>query len=290
MTNSGLATPPRAAPPRTSPQVPEPALEPEVPRRRDSFERVLGWSLLASVLSHLLFLLLSPVFIQTQRPPGGTVPQAREVWRSTGLEIIEVVPSADAPDLPPEQETAEVPPFFQRPPTAATPADPGPPVAGGPPPSADTPPAPSTREALQPGYRDPRLYVAPRPLPDLDRTDHERYMDHVQARIDAVNDSMAVAADRNRRTSDWTVSDGSGGRWGLSPDGLHLGGVTIPRALVPLPGATGDNRSLQAERDRLRERDEIQRQEADRERARTERERIEAIREQQDVQRAGENR
>jgi hypothetical protein len=120
------------------------------------------------------------------------------------------------------------------------------------------------------------------------RTDYERYQDHLQARIDAINDSLAVAAARESLTSDWLITDGSGKQWGLSPDGLHLGGVTIPRQLLPLPRATGDNQSLEAGRERDRQRDEIRRQEEERERRQIQEERQEAIREQQ-RERSGQN-
>jgi hypothetical protein len=198
------------------------------------------------------------------------------------MEMIEVVPSDNAPEFP----TAGDPVVRSSPPSgfpsAATPIGQGGGTSTGAQPPSGPQPTGSAREALQPGYRDPRLYVAPRPLQNIDQTDHERYTEHLQARIDAVNDSMGVESRRNATTSDWTVTDGSGNRWGLSPDGLHLGGVTIPRALLPLPGATGDNASLGEARERQRQRDEIQRQEEDRERARTERERIEAIEERRE--------
>jgi hypothetical protein len=140
---------------------------------------------------------------------------------------------------------------------------------------------------LRPGFRDQRLYVTPSPLPARpQQTPYDEYRAHLQARIDAVNDSMGVAARRDARTADWTLTDGSGNRWGLSPEGLHLGGITIPRALLPLPGPTGDNQSLEAERERQRQRDEIQRQADDATRGDTARERIEAIRERVEAERA----
>ncbi len=249
---------------------------------RPSYGRVLKWSIIASVLLHLLALVLSPTFVQTEFPPGGTVSSAAPE-AAFGIEAIIAVPSDNAPDVP----TQETPEETQEP-ALRTPIDPPPAGAagGGPQPTGESPagadqPAGSARDALRPGYRDPRLYVPPRPLRNLEQTDHERYMEHLQARIDAVNDSMAVSARRDARTSDWTVTDDSGDRWGVSPDGLHLGGLTIPRELLPFPGATGDNQSLQAERDRERQREEIRRQEETREIDRTRNERVDAIRERQ---------
>src|SRR5690606_22410193 len=108
-------------------------------------------------------------------------------------------------------------------------------------------------------YADPEAVRITQPGP----SDMDRYREHLQARIDAMNDSIYG---RRGPNTDWTVRDGSGNRWGVSEDGVHLGPVTIPRALVPVPSASGTNQDLEAERERMRQREEIQRQEADRER------------------------
>ena len=94
-------------------------------------------------------------------------------------------------------------------------------------------------------------------------SDVQRYREHFQARIDALNDSMYGATGPN---TDWTMKDGSGNRWGVSEDGVHLGPLTIPRALVPFPAASGTNQDLEEAREQQRQREEIDRQEADRER------------------------
>jgi hypothetical protein len=133
--------------------------------------------------------------------------------------------------------------------------------------------------SLRPGYRDSRLYVETPLLPDIDKSPEQRYAEHLNARMDAVRDSMAVEAGRADMRPDWVHTDGSGNRWGLSEEGLHLGGITIPRALIPNPRATGDTQSQQAERERQRQRDEIQRQEADRARRATQEERNRAAQE-----------
>jgi len=246
-----------------------------------------------SIALHLLVLLFSPLFIQTRFPPGGSVGAPRtSTGGPFGMQAINVVPSETAPDLPETTPTEQAPVPAARTPAPAPAAET--PVSGG---GSDAPAAPGTGggdpvepageggDALRPGYRDPRMYVLPNPYERLDnRTDHERYMERFSARIDAVNDSMGMAAARNSTTSDWTVTDGEGRRWGLSPEGLHLGGVTIPRAVLPLPGATGDNASQEAAREEERQRQEIIRQEAERERRETQNERI---REMQDTRGTG---
>ncbi len=249
------------------------------------------WSIALSILVHLVVLLLSPLFIQTIFPPGGNVSIAPRQVTDFGMQAIIAIPSENAPDTPdtPARELAEVTPST---PTATTPAPdasdaPLQPGAGDPSPAApaqpvDAAPGDGGNDALRPGYSDPRMYVTPSPYIFDRRTDHERYMEGFRARIDAVNDSMGLAAARQRDATDWTTTDANGNRWGLSPEGLHLGGITIPRVLLPLPGATGDNASREAAAERQRQREEIQRQEAERERRDTQNERIEATREDRD--------
>jgi hypothetical protein len=118
-------------------------------------------------------------------------------------------------------------------------------------------------ERLRPGFSDPRLYAAPgvarMRLPAMSNV--ERYQRHFESRIEALNDSMYGGGPN----TDWTVRDGSGNRWGVSEEGIHLGPLTVPRALVPFPAATGTNADLEEARDQRRQREEIDRQEADRE-------------------------
>lgn len=114
---------------------------------------------------------------------------------------------------------------------------------------------------LRPGFRDPRLYVGPAVIPP-DRaqpSNHQRYMESLTRRIEASNDSAGIAA--REPDTDWTVRDGNGDRWGLSEDGLHLGPLTIPKELVPRPGATGSNAKQEEAREEERRRQEIRAQE-----------------------------
>jgi hypothetical protein len=293
MTQTGLATPRRPAPPRVPPSAasPQPVVR-VAARDRASFERIFGWSLGISVGLHLLFLLLSPFLIQTHTPPAGSpLTEAADPDRF-GLEMIVAIPSENAPELlPPPRERAPER-SLPVPPAAAPPS--GPQAGAATPAPAPAPAEPSVnqgaggpREGFQPGFRDPRFYVPPPPPVSPDnRTDHQRYMDHLQARIDAVNDSLGLEARRNQ-PPDWTVRDGSGNRWGLSSDGLHLGGVTIPRALIPSPRPTGDNQNIEAQRERDRQREEIRRQADEAQRRETRDERIDATRRQRDEQRSG---
>ena len=270
MTTSGLAAPPRATRQSGASLQPGPPTRPRFQARpRTSFRKVSAFSLLASLLAHLLLLLISPFAIRVGIPPGASSAGSAPQESTFGLEMIIAIPSETAPENPIEtpRTSGPSPPAATAIPGRAAPQGavgvPGgfqTPVGGG-----DT--GPPARDALRPGYRDSRLYVAPPPFRDSNRAPEEVYREHLQARIDAVNDSLGVAASRNSTTRDWTFTDRSGRRWGLSPDGLHLGGVTIPDELVPRPTPTGDNQTRQAAEERIRQRDEIRRQEEDRARA-----------------------
>jgi hypothetical protein len=226
---------------------------------------VFGFGVLASVLVHLLLFVLFPDLVRIGVMPGGPPAPPERVAVRTEIQLLNPVASESAPEIPAEEELAGAGPAgagFRPPPRSRR---------GRAPPAAtpqEAPAAPGTgsaRDALRPGFRDPRLYVTPREIVPDQRTEHERYMEHLQARVDALNDSIHAGLP----VTDWTVRDRDGKRWGLSPEGLHLGGVTVPRALLPLPAATGDNAQLERAREQQRQRDEIRRQEEDRDRRAT---------------------
>jgi hypothetical protein len=62
----------------------------------------------------------------------------------------------------------------------------------------------------------------------------------VAEQLAAFNDSMRIEAEREARATDWTVRDGSGRRWGVSPGRIHLGDVTIPAPAVLTPAGRRD--------------------------------------------------
>jgi hypothetical protein len=146
----------------------------------------------------------------------------------------------------------------------------------------------SVAERLRPGFSDPRLYSDPEiaRLRQPGPTDGQRYREHFQRRVDALNDSLYGATGPN---TDWTVKDGSGNRWGISEEGVHLGPLTIPRFLIPTPPPSGTNQDLEEAREQQRQREEIQRQEADREVRRARQESQEAARQRREQQRGVED-
>jgi hypothetical protein len=93
-------------------------------------------------------------------------------------------------------------------------------------------------------------------------------------------DSVSAEAAAQAAWTDWTFTDASGDRWGISDGQLHLGGITLP---LPSFGTS----SLEA-RDRAWQWDEISRQGGQVAVRQTVRERMEAIRARRDRERAAE--
>lgn len=253
-----------AAPP---PPPPPTESRPPSARARASFDRVLPWAIGVSVGFHLILLLLSPLVIRIGVQPGLMDTAAPTVDAADrALQGVVPIPTPGAPEtlaLDPVRD----PSAPAAPPSETTPRDRGAEAPGERRrPVRSTEPTAraerSAREALRPGYRDPRLYVNPRELRlEAEESPEIAYREHLRARFHALNDSLY--ADQGPNT-DWTTRDAKGRRWGVSEEGVHLGGVTIPRALIPLPGATGTNQTLDEARERNRQRDEIRRQEDER--------------------------
>lgn len=288
MTPPTLAAPPRPARPPAvqgaTPPSPPPAVR---PRYSDTYRRILRWSLAASVAFHLLVLLLSPGILRVGLPPGDG--ESAIDPAAPGMRMVDpaLIPSEGrvAPTPTPIPETAADLPAATVPPQTFD--RPIVPRAGEPGPARAAPGAPGEARdnPLRPGLRDPRLWVPPRselpPPPEPTQEElHARYMAHLRARLGIYNDSIAAEADRARRATDWTVRDGNGGRWGISPEGIHMGGVTLPPVQLQ-----GDRDQELAAQEKERQRQEILRQAEDAERRKAQDESIRATRERKDAER-----
>src|SRR5690606_5076769 len=114
-----------------------------------------------------------------------------------------------------------------------------------------------------------------------ERSEFEQLRDRLYATIRALADSTMAADEAARRALDWTVRDGSGRRWGFTPEGMYVAGILVPlpiRAQTP-PGRRDEFREWQriweeiqyqaelgAARQAREQRDEAMRERADRER------------------------
>jgi hypothetical protein len=137
---------------------------------------------------------------------------------------------------------------------------------------------------LGPGYGDRRLVVTPQVVPERERSEHERYMDHLSSRLGTYNDSVADEAAHQRRLRNWLVKDRNGREWGIGEGGVPvIAGHRIPVPLSP-PIYQGRDRE-DAERTAGRQRAEIDRQAQDVDRDRSFRESVRNTRARVDAER-----
>lgn len=116
-------------------------------------------------------------------------------------------------------------------------------------------PTPSALERLRPRMGDLRLWTRPElpPPEEPSVSDIERVRARIAQRVREMNDSVAIEAARAADARDWTVVDGEGRRWGVSPGKIHLGDLTLP-----LPINLGGTPSAQRERAEERARREAE--------------------------------
>lgn len=201
--------------------------------------------------------------------PTPRAPEGVRMVRVQAPEETEPLPRPERPVPPePEQEEPEEEEAAGEPVPADRPAEEG---------GEETAETASNVERLTPREGDARLW---RDFWDEDLD--ERYLGHtradsaIRAILGTYLDSLRLTEEQLRRARDWTVGEGDE-KWGISPEGIHLGDITIPLPVGQLFSPTGPRRR-ELERE-LRELEAIQRQEALREAEETREERIEEMRE-----------
>lgn len=245
--------------------------------RERGYQRAVRVGLVVSVVVHLLVLFL--LGGQLRVPDMGYEPLRLPTdQRAQGLRLVRVTappseptPPTTSPDRPrpeaeePDEEVAD------RDPEEETTQE-----------GAEDPDEEETEvtnaERLQPREGDPRLWkefwdedLERRYLGGTARADSA-----IRAILGRYLDSLRLTDEELARARDWTFTEGEE-RWGISPEGIHLGRITIPLPVDQLLSPTGPRRR-ELERE-LRELSEIQRQEALLDAASTREERIEAMRE-----------
>lgn len=241
--------------------------------RERPYRLALAVGLAVSVLLHLLlFLVAGGVGIGHRSVPGPPFrPEAPEGLVVIRYELAPPAPEEEPSARRPEDEEMEAAPPAVRP------------VREGPGrlPAAE-PEAEESRltnaERLQPRMGDGRLWVDFRNPIRPGSLSRDRYAEAVDRLREVVRvwlDSLQLSEEQRRRALDWTFGEGDS-RWGVSPEGLHLGDVTIPipfGALFQQGGPLG-RQAEQAVRDLQEIRDQDVRQEV----AETMRERREEMR------------
>jgi hypothetical protein len=132
-------------------------------------------------------------------------------------------------------------------------------------------------ERLQPREGDPRLWrdFTDRPMPEYLEDQFALAEGMIRARLGAMLDSLALTEEQRRRAVEWLFGEGDQ-QWGVTPDGLVLGGLVIPMNVGALFEAEGPlGRELRQE---ARDLADIQRQDFRTDVERTQQERQEEMR------------
>lgn len=243
------------------------AFWPRTPRRRLPERSLFALGLALSALIHLLILLVSPSFIGLRRPrvqPGTSNPTDAAA-ALPAMRVYTIAPISQAAP-PVEERVARAAEQVARREEQHQPL----PVRPSPPPATDVEAAGrSPVDRIAPALRDPRLWVAGKGSRTPENADVERVRNRLYGRLEALSDSVLMAEADARRALDWTLSDDDGKRWGISPDCIHLGGITIPRVVRlgrPLcdnsqsPGYLREWEAINAQATRARVRDRLNEQ------------------------------
>lgn len=271
-----MASPPPA--PDPAPSIPERTR----PRHRGAW--LAGGSV--SVAAHLFFLFF---YGGVAGPPAVSVAPAGEGPSGLqGLELLNLVAQAeDDPNRPddPDEETELIP--MPVAPVAPTEREGAAEAGAGATTERETGPlGPTAADRLQVRVGDRRLW-APLAAEEISEITMQQFLESDLAwRLGLWQDSAAMEDARRRRSLDWTWTDDSGGRWGVSPEGVHLGSVTLPlptfapsygaareRAFIDQELARGTAQvliweTLEERAEAIRRRRDAERQEEARERAR----------------------
>lgn len=199
--------------------------------RRRGYSRALRVGLAASFVAHLLVLLVIGRSLRIEAPE--TRPSASETLTLQGpvaVNVGQVVPPSELleeeePAPSPEEEPAEETVEDRE---AAAPIEP----AGEPEVDADAEDDGylTNAEKLQPKEGDERLF------PEYERDDipeyladnpYARYEGEIRARLSMMLDSLNLSERQRREALEWLAGE-EDEEWGVSEEGIHLGGVVIP--------------------------------------------------------------
>ncbi|UCC24572.1 MAG: hypothetical protein JSU98_12635 [Gemmatimonadales bacterium] len=232
----------------TSPP-PAPAEPLRIPHRRSRHRAAWVLGLSASAVVHLVLLVL---YGGVSGPPGFSVsPGGEGASELQGLELLNLVAALEEElDRPEEPEEEPEPQAIPVEPRAVAPAREAEPGEGLGVPEAEVGPlGPTAADRLRVRVEaDPRLF-APLASEDFGAVSMQRFLESDLAwRLGLWADSAAMEAARQRRSLDWTWADDSGGRWGVSPEGIHLGSITLPLpSFAPAYGAARERAYIDEE-------------------------------------------
>jgi hypothetical protein len=173
------------------------------------------------------------LFSFAESEPAGAAPQPIEYHREESVSVPAVAPNTPLPSLAPRA----LPPRF--PLQGAAPGTPGAAAGPGSQPGAASGRAMRAAERLRPQLLDPRLWAPPSEILGSREGEEARYRARLYSRLEAFNDSVAADAEAKRKGMDWTIKGENGERWGISPEGIHLGKLTLPAPQMSSGGERG---------------------------------------------------
>ncbi len=217
-----------------------PSLVSEAKRR---YRRAWWTGLVLSALAHALLFFWAAQELRLRAARFDSIPQI--VRAPEGMQVIEVRP------ISPEQEVArEEQRLIQLPPE---------PDERAPEPDADSrsaaPPTPvtgapgdddefgmSNAEKLQPHEGDERLWkdFEKERMPEYIQSRWARAEGAIRARLSQMLDSLSLTEEQRRKATDWLTGE-SDEEWGVTPDGLVLGGLVIPMNVGAMFAEEGPN-------------------------------------------------
>ncbi len=199
-------------------------------RRHHLAGRVVWISFGISALIHVAAIVIYPLFAQHLRPDEATfsmpVTSGAPLQRIDVIRLLNLVEQNEQNERETRREPQELPKPVPRPVTAPTRQDERETGA-----AAETATDEGARlsaaERLRPHPKDERLW---RPVdPTLTRlTTKERLELELAGKLDEWRDSVMAVDAAAEDATDWTYTDKSGKKWGVSPGELHLGGLTVP--------------------------------------------------------------
>lgn len=212
--------------PPTSPPSDLQDRDPSFERPRSDPRRVLWISLSISAVLHVAGIVLYAVIMARSSPVAPPSDPTASQPAPQGTEVVRMVVVSDEPAPPDDEEDVETLPEVERSepvPERPTAADP----------RADAPEAPEGRtptaaELLRPRTEGDERIWRPTDPALLELSPSEIAELRVAGRLQDWADSVAAVREAERRALDWTHTDDEGRRWGVSPEGLHLGDVTLP--------------------------------------------------------------
>ncbi|MBI4521560.1 MAG: hypothetical protein HY701_12040 [Gemmatimonadetes bacterium] len=186
-------------------------------------------ALFLSVAVHVLVIVLYPLWMERFVPTLEVVVRGVIQLQPRGIEIVQLVetPTDVAPSVPEPERPRPQPEPVVSPATGPTTGEPGVTVGPATAPGPEAEREPTAADRLRPTLRDPRLW---RPTDEaITRlTEAERMKIRLYVTLEALGDSMAAEAAAVAASTDWTVTDSEGNRWGVSPGQIHLGKITLP--------------------------------------------------------------